>query len=118
MKKITKRRKPEKRTTRAANDIGQKADVKSEPIKARHFRKTAKEEIEKSYKTILGALTHEASGGSIQHTKLLFDLGGVQEEVEAASKKRRRAAPSLGRILLKEAEALKRGQQKDNVKQG
>src|SRR5215475_4741608 len=70
-----------------------------EVVKPRHYRKAAREEIEKTYKTIVAKLATEATNGSVRHTKLLFDLGGVQEEAEATSSKRRRS-PSLGKILL------------------
>lgn len=76
-------------------------------IKPKHYRKAAREEIEKSYKTIVVTLAKEATKGSLRHTKLLFDLGGVQEEVQSTSS-RRRKPPSLGRLLLKEAEAMRR----------
>jgi hypothetical protein len=77
------------------------------PIKPKHYRKVAREEIEKTYKTIVATLAEEATKGSVRHTKLLFDLGGVQEEVQSTASRRRRP-PSLGRLLLKEAEAMRR----------
>jgi hypothetical protein len=53
-------------------------------------------------------MAKQAAEGSVQHTRLLFDLGGVKEEVRASSNGRRRKAPSLGAILLKEVKELKR----------
>jgi len=88
----------------------EKADLK-ESTKPRHFRKKAQEEIGKNYKEIVAKLATEATRGSVQHTKLLFDLGGVKEQVKASYPKRRRP-PSLGQILLKEAEAMKRRKEK------
>jgi hypothetical protein len=82
-------------------------------VKPRHFRKKAQEEIGKSYAAIVQKLADEAAKGSVQHTKLLFDLGGVKEEVEASATGRRRRPRSLGEILLKEAEALKRNKEID-----
>jgi hypothetical protein len=87
-----------------------KAD-QGKSTKPRHFRKKAQEEIGKKYGEIVEKLAEEATKGSVQHTKLLFDLGGVKEEVEASTLKRRRP-PSLGKLLLKEAEAMKRNKEK------
>lgn len=81
------------------------------PTKPRQFRKKAQEEIGKKYGGIVEKLAEMATGGSVQHTKLLFELGGVKEQVQALSQKRRKP-PSLGEILLKEAEAMKRGKTK------
>jgi hypothetical protein len=78
--------------------------------KPKQFKKAAQDEIGKTYKQIVRALANEAVGGSVQHTKLLFDLGGVKEEVRAVST-RRRKSPSLGKLLLDEAAALKRGKE-------
>jgi hypothetical protein len=74
----------------------------------RNFRKTAQQEIGKKYTKIVRTLAKQAAEGSVQHTRLLFDLGGVKEEVRASSNGRRRKAPSLGAILLKEVKELKR----------
>ncbi|WP_158752279.1 hypothetical protein [Acidobacterium sp. S8] len=74
---------------------------KRRATKPRHFRKTAQTAIGEKYEAIVEKLADHASQGSVQHTKLLFDLGGVKEEVRAsASPKRRRNAPSLGKMLL------------------
>ena len=88
-------------------------DSERKSVKPRHFRKKAQEEIGKSYAAIVQKLADEAAKGSVQHTKLLFDLGGVKEEVEASATGRRRRPRSLGEILLKEAEALKRNKEID-----
>ena len=74
----------------AVPDSGRKS------VKPRHFRKKAQEEIGKSYAAIVQKLADEAAKGSVQHTKLLFDLGGVKEEVEASATGRRRRPRSLG----------------------
>jgi hypothetical protein len=79
------------------------------PTKPRHFRKKAQEEIGKKYGGIVEKLAEKATEGSVQHTKLLFELGGVREQV---SSPKRRRSPSLGKLLLKEAEALKRSKEK------
>jgi len=89
----------------------------AKPTKPKHYRKTAQEVIEQQYRQIVTTLATEATKGSVRHTKLLFDLGGVQEEVQSASP-RRRKSPSLGRLLLKEAEDLKRNKQKSAVNNG
>src|ERR1700722_10810041 len=68
--------------------------------KPKQFRKAAQEEIGKTYKKIVQTLATEAIGGSVPHTKLLFDLGGVKDEVRAAGSSKRRRPPSLGKILL------------------
>ena len=87
-----------------------KADP-GKPTKPRNFRKKAQEEIGKKYEGIVEKLAEKATEGSVQHTKLLFELGGVREQVQVSSPKRRRS-PSLGKLLLKEAEALKRSKEK------
>ena len=101
--KLPEQREPDKDT--------KAEEVEVEVVKPRHYRKAAREEIEKTYKTIVAKLATEATNGSVRHTKLLFDLGGVQEEAEATSSKRRKS-PSLGKILLKEAEAMKKAEEK------
>lgn len=87
------------------------------PVKPRHYRKAAREVIEKTYKTIVVKLASEATNGSVRHTKLLFDLGGVQAEAHAAHP-RKRKSPSLGELLLKEAEAMKRNKQEQTNTSG
>jgi hypothetical protein len=84
---------------------------KKKSTKPRHFRKTAQAAIGQNYELIVAKFAEEARNGSVQHTKLLFDLGGVKEEVSAASSKRRKA-PSLGKLLLAEAKAMRRNKDK------
>ena len=69
---------------------------------AKQFRKKAKRQIEENYEAILDSLVGKSIDGSIQHARLLFDLGGVKEELEESSKERK-LGPSLGRLLLKDA---------------
>lgn len=76
--------------------------------KPSNFRKTAQEEIGKKYTKIVRTLAKQAAEGSVQHTRLLFDLGGVKEEVRASATGKRRKPPSLGAILVKEVRELKR----------
>lgn len=84
-------------------------ESEEKPTKPSHFRKRAQEEIGKHYPSIVRTLAENATKGSVLHTKLLFDLGGVKEEVrDAAKAKRPRRPPSLGKILLAEVEAMKR----------
>src|ERR1700748_689561 len=92
----------------ALKDTAEADNVKT--TKPRQFKKAAQDEIGKTYKQIVQALATEAVGGSVQHTKLLFDLGGVKEEVRATST-RKRKSPSLGKLLLDEAAALKRNKE-------
>ncbi|HVW77844.1 MAG TPA: hypothetical protein VHB45_09530 [Alloacidobacterium sp.] len=62
--------------------------------------------------SIVKKLAKEASQGSVQHTKLLFDLGDVKGEIKAASSQRRKKKePSLGKLLLQEAEKYRREQE-------
>jgi len=81
--------------------------------KPKNFRKTAQKAIGEKYIDIVEALASEAVKGSVQHTKLLFDLGGVKDEVKASATPRRRRPPSLGKILLAEAEAMRRNKEKE-----
>lgn len=61
-------------------------EPEEKPTKPRHFRKRAQEEIGKNYPSIVRRLAEEATQGSVLHTKLLFDLGGVKEEVREPAK--------------------------------
>jgi hypothetical protein len=104
MTKKNKNRKPttgrQSRNTAKSEQTGH--SKKTAKVQAKNFRKEAKSTVEDSYKTILKSLTEKACVGSLQHTKMLFDLGGVKEELEEAAKERK-LGPSLGRLLLKEA---------------
>jgi hypothetical protein len=104
-----------KTTTPEAKDDKQSA--KETLIKPKHFKKTAQSQIEKSYQKIVETLADEAQKGSVRHTKLLFDLGGVQKEVDAVATKRGRG-PSLGKLLLKEVEMMKRDKSKSPKSDG
>lgn len=91
-------------------ELQPEVDQKEKPaprVKARQFRKTAKNEIEKNYQKIVEKLSEKASDGSIQHTKLLFGLGGIEEKAEKTAPRRRRG-PSLGKLLLEGAERARR----------
>ncbi len=108
-------RKARGRKTASLEHTGPEEDAatsKEKATKPKQFRKAAQDEIGKTYKQIVKTLATEAVGGSVQHTKLLFDLGGVKEEVRAASS-RRRKPPSLGKLLLDEAAAMKRSKETD-----
>jgi phage-related minor tail protein len=91
--------------------------TQEKPTKRRYFKKTAQEQIEQSYKSIVNKLAEEAEKGSVRHTKMLFDLGGVQEKAESAKRKRKKA-PSLGKLLMDEVEAMKRSQQEKQPNDG
>lgn len=84
----------------------QNIESEETPTKPKHFKKEAQDQIGKSYKKIVEKLAEEAEKGSVRHTKVLFDLGGVKEELEAVKPKRRKRA-SLGQLLLKEVETMK-----------
>lgn len=110
--KQTDKTRDEEPTTPEQPEIGEGVpDSGRNSVKPKHYRKKAQEEIGKSYTAIVQTLATKAAGGSVQHTKLLFDLGGVKEEVRASATARRRRPPSLGEILLKEAEELKRNKE-------
>jgi len=84
------------------------------PVKARHFRKKAKEEIEKNYAGIVKKLGEEARSGSIAHAKVLFELGDMDHEIESTRPKKRRG-PSLAKLLIQEAQRAKREQEKQAI---
>jgi hypothetical protein len=98
-------------TPHSAPSAESETDQEEAPTKPKHFKKTAQDQIQRSYKKIVATLAKEAQKGSVRHTKMLFDLGGVKEEVDAAKPKRKKE-PSLGRLLLKEVETMKRSQTK------
>lgn len=93
-------------------------ETEQEPVKPQHFRKQAQKEIGKKYQKIVQELAKKAAGGSVPHTKLLFDLGAVKEEVRAATPgKRRRRPSSLGKLLLDEVAKMKREKEKEQAAQ-
>lgn len=96
-----------------------KQEPRQQAVKAKHFRKKAQEEIGKNFHSIVKKLAKKAAGGSVPHTRLLFDLGGVKEEVSAAApKKRQRRPPSLGKLLLDEVAKKKREKEKASQANG
>ena len=94
-------------TPESTANAAMNAMAECKPVRPKHYRKAAQKAIETNYSAIVSKLVEKAASGSVQHTKLLFDLGRVQEEVEAHSPRRRKSR-SLGEILLKEAEKLRR----------
>lgn len=104
-----KRCKPDKTPPKNVEPADIEKDASAEKVnrvKPRNYKKTALEKISKSYNDIVDKLAEKAAEGSVRHTELLFDLGGVKEEVKA-SHTRTRKEPSLGKMLLEEIESMK-----------
>jgi hypothetical protein len=105
----------QKRSSKAKSKTGKKArkDASGGSVReqaggpeksVRTFRDQAKKEIFGAFPQIVHTLIEQAKGGSVNHTKLLFDLGGVKEQAKAGSKRKGKAAvsPSLADLLLQE----------------
>lgn len=102
-----------KEITSEENQAAPEAEPSNKRItRPRQYRKKAQEAIGENYTSIVSKLAEEASTGSVQHTKLLFELGDVKGEVKAASSQRRKKKePSLGKLLMQEAEKHRREQE-------
>jgi hypothetical protein len=105
-KRTTRKQQAEETQPDSITQSNERADEEA-PVKRKHFKKTAQDQLEQSYKEIVTTLAKEAKKGSVRHTKMLLDLGGVKQEVEAVKSKKKRG-PSLGKLLLKEVEEMKR----------
>jgi hypothetical protein len=66
-----------------------------------NFKRHAKNEISGAFPEIVHTLIEEAKGGSVNHTRLLFDLGGVKDQVKEDLKhKDKDLPPSFVEVLL------------------
>jgi hypothetical protein len=105
----------QKRSSKAKSKTGKKArkDASGGSVReqatgtekgVRNLRDHAKKEIFGAFPEIVHTLIEEAKGGSVNHTKLLFDLGGVKEQAKAGSKRKGKAAASasLADLLMQE----------------
>ncbi len=66
----------------------------------RNFRCHAKNQISGAFSEIVHRLIEEAKGGSVNHTKLLFDIGGVKDQLR--HKQKDEAGVSFAEILRRE----------------
>ena len=83
--------------------------------RVRNYRRHAKSEIAKSFVAICEALVTKAKKGSIGHTRLLFDVGGVKEDANKQGKPREL---SLGALLLKELEEEQKAKAAESAEAG
>jgi hypothetical protein len=97
--------------TRPKNAVSPSAEEATEPVSAKkkrvqNFRRHAKIEISGAFPEIVHTLIDRAKEGSVNHTKLLFDIGGVKEQMKEEAKHRERAAgsASLADLLIHELE--------------
>lgn len=81
-----------------------RAKVKAPRV--RNYRKFTKEKIAESFPEIVGGLVSRAKKGQLGHTRLLFDLGGVKDDLKRGASRRRE--PSLGKLLLEEVEKCRK----------
>jgi len=96
-----------KRPKKAASPSAEEA---TEPVSAKKKRvqnfRRAKIEISGAFPEIVHTLIDRAKEGSVNHTKLLFDIGGVKEQMKEEAKHRERVAgsASLADLLMHELE--------------
>ncbi len=92
------------RMSRSTKDSGgeQKDEARERlTIAATEFQSHVRQLITEHYDAILTAIAEQAERGSIPHTKYLFELGGVQKEIERQGKEHE---PNVAQILLAEIE--------------
>ncbi len=68
--------------------------------RVRNFRCHAKNQISGAFSEIVHTLIEEAKSGSVNHTKLLFDIGGVKDHPK--HKQKDEAGVSFAEILRRE----------------
>lgn len=91
-----------KKTPRASSEDGAATKAEDGGAKKKrvcNFKKHAKSEISGAFPDIVHTLIEEAKGGSLNHTKLLFDLGGVKEQVKEEMK-HKNIPPSFVKVLM------------------
>lgn len=85
-----------------AGETASEAKGKVKAPRVHNYRKFTKQKIAESFPEIVGGLVSRAKKGQLGHTRLLFDLGGVKDDLKRGASRRRE--PSLGKLLLEEVE--------------
>jgi hypothetical protein len=102
----TAAKKKQPKAAGTAGGQGQEAEPAKTKKKVQNFRRHAKQEISGAFPEIVHELIDRAKAGSLDHTKLLFDIGGVKDQVKEEAKHKERVAnsASLADLLLHELE--------------
>jgi hypothetical protein len=92
-------------TTQAAPIVDSHLDSKStvdepEEKPVRNYKTHTKKLIAKQFSGIMESMAVKSKEGSLAHTKFLFEIGGVKEDLERQG--RGKAEPSLADLLLAE----------------
>lgn len=97
------KRAAKKKAPAAAGATATAGEGKAAPKKKRvcNFKRHAKNEISGAFPEIVHTLIEEAKSGSLNHTRLLFDLGGVKDQVkEELKQKDKTLPPSFADMLM------------------
>jgi len=71
----------------------------AEEIPAEHYQSHAKKVVSGNFANILDRMAKKSVEGSLSHTKYLFEIGGVKEDIERLGQE---AEPSLADLLHEE----------------
>jgi hypothetical protein len=74
----------------------------------RNYQRHTKTLIAQGFSEIMEAMAQRSIEGSLAHTKFLFEIGGVKEDIERKSKDKRE--PSLATLLLAEVRRRNKAQ--------
>ena len=81
-----------------------KKAAKAVPKRVRNYKFHAKKELSAAFPAIVDVLVSRAKKGSLTHTKLLFDIGGVRDK--PIHKESQQPHFSLAQVLLDEVAKL------------
>jgi len=104
----------ETKSTKAKGTSKKKA-AKPAPKSVRNYKFHAKKELSAAFPAIVHELVSRAKKGSLTHTKLLFDIGGVKDK--PVHRENQQAPFSLAQVLLDEV-AKQQEQALEPVKTG
>jgi hypothetical protein len=103
--KATKSSKAKKSAKTKGNSKGkgtsEKKAAKAAPKRVRNYKFHAKKELSAAFPAIVDELVSRAKKGSLTHTRLLFDIGGVKDK--PVHRESQPAVFSLAELLLDEA---------------
>ncbi len=68
--------------------------------RVRNYRRHAKGVIAENFVTIMTTMAEKSNEGSLSHTKYLFEIGGVKEDIQRQGQGK--PEPSLAELLLAE----------------
>jgi hypothetical protein len=83
-----------------AKRTSKKKAAKPAPKRVRNYKFHAKKELSAAFPAIVNELVSRAKKGSLTHTRLLFDIGGVKDK--PVHRESQQAPFSLAQVLLDE----------------